>query len=516
MPGHTKKQPFTTADGGIDWDQVAVYYQEHTQETLASVGRLVGTSKDTVKAHLLKRKVAIRKRGLTPEQQEKLCEEYLAGVPPTQLMKKYNGAGVYQYLHKAGVKVHNPELSDQAKIEILDQYQQGISTLTLAKKYNVAQDTIRRDLRAKGVLAKRDKLSPQQFQDCIDRYQNGEEPEELAKEYEVHPHSIRTRLRKAGVPLRSQLLRPHEVEAMLRHYRPGCDLTKIGEQYGISSKGVSFHLRQSGERYQKYSLNHNAFSELTSESAYWLGFLMADGSVNDNNFVRINLAARDTHHLQKFLDFVDSSERPIYHSYRKAFGTNKGGPQAGIKFASAKMCHDLAKHGIVPRKVRITKTSSEALQCPSFWLGLLDGDGTIGIPSGRNSPVAAMLGTRRLLEQYQEFLSMHLPHERIPNLIHSAKRETPHLYNAHLHGAVAQYLLFLMYSERTSCLTRKQEKAQLAFQYRPKHSRHKLENLEVAKLQEAIEFRRQICLPETEAAILQSVDIIHQPDGEKD
>ncbi len=45
----------------------------------------------------------------------------------------------------------------------------------------------------------------------------------------------------------------------------------------------------------KYIINSNAFSTLTPESAYWVGFLMADGCIsNKGRSIKLQLAEVDS------------------------------------------------------------------------------------------------------------------------------------------------------------------------------------------------------------------------------
>ena len=46
-----------------------------------------------------------------------------------------------------------------------------------------------------------------------------------------------------------------------------------------------------------------------SEKAYWLGFIVADGYLNDDKkMLRIKLGNKDKHHLEKFIKFLDGDE----------------------------------------------------------------------------------------------------------------------------------------------------------------------------------------------------------------
>ena len=53
--------------------------------------------------------------------------------------------------------------------------------------------------------------------------------------------------------------------------------------------------------------NRHIFDEINSpEKAYWLGFIVADGYLNDDkNMLRIKLGNKDKSHLEKFIKFLE-------------------------------------------------------------------------------------------------------------------------------------------------------------------------------------------------------------------
>ena len=52
--------------------------------------------------------------------------------------------------------------------------------------------------------------------------------------------------------------------------------------------------------------NRHIFDNIDSaEKAYWLGFIVADGYLNDDkNMLRIKLGDKDKIHLEKFINFL--------------------------------------------------------------------------------------------------------------------------------------------------------------------------------------------------------------------
>ena len=57
--------------------------------------------------------------------------------------------------------------------------------------------------------------------------------------------------------------------------------------------------------YQNYTIkNPDLFSSInTEESAYWFGFLCADGHINKYNSIRLELSIKDKHMVFKFAKF---------------------------------------------------------------------------------------------------------------------------------------------------------------------------------------------------------------------
>ena len=66
----------------------------------------------------------------------------------------------------------------------------------------------------------------------------------------------------------------------------------------------------------KYHVNINKFSKISSEeSAYWLGFLYADGCMSEDSRIGVMLKSSDKHHLEKLKDFLEwDNEKARYEN----------------------------------------------------------------------------------------------------------------------------------------------------------------------------------------------------------
>lgn len=121
-------------------------------------------------------------------------------------------------------------------------------------------------------------------------------------------------------------------------------------------------------------VNHNAFSgSLSPEKAYWIGFLLADGCVDEKDRIILGLSSKDEDHVIKFQKFVKGE----YYSILKTSSNNA----STFRFTSHKMSSDLSKYGIVPRK---SLTNNFGLNIPKYLMshyirGIFEGDGSFHI-----------------------------------------------------------------------------------------------------------------------------------------
>lgn len=159
-----------------------------------------------------------------------------------------------------------------------------------------------------------------------------------------------------------------------------------------------------------YQVNDSFFSELNEKSAYWLGFLYADGYISKTeNCIRITLSAKDEDHLLKFKEDIKSESPITYHMnrYSEKYPLTK---KARISIFSKKIKEDLFNLGC---------SSSKSLTCkfpnlsktliPHFIRGYFDGDGSVYIikPYGRMKNPAigcSIIGNLEFMEVLREKL----------------------------------------------------------------------------------------------------------------
>lgn len=123
-----------------------------------------------------------------------------------------------------------------------------------------------------------------------------------------------------------------------------------------------------------YNLNEDCFNELTPETAYWIGFIAADGCIRINNThsftTLLCLSSVDDTHIEKWRDFMMSNQ-PLWYSKKR--------PVSSLTVSSKIIFEDLQKWGIKERKTY--EDCSHIRHIPDkykgyFITGLFDGDGS--------------------------------------------------------------------------------------------------------------------------------------------
>ena len=152
--------------------------------------------------------------------------------------------------------------------------------------------------------------------------------------------------------------------------------SEVARQLSLSKTVVSQWCKKFGivSNYRTHTLDENYFSIIDTEhKAYWLGFLMADGSM-DKTCTKwtLNISSNDEYMLSLLLKDLNSTST-IKHSINNGFEYSR------ILICSLKMCKDLIYHGIVPHKSgkEILPNTIPNDLVRHFIRGYMDGDGSI-------------------------------------------------------------------------------------------------------------------------------------------
>ncbi len=193
-------------------------------------------------------------------------------------------------------------------------------------------------------------------------------------------------------------------------YEQGASTYTVAEAHGIAPVTVRRTLERRGiprrpcwARACNLNMRHDCFAEVDDEeSAYWLGFLYADGCITESKN-RVDLVSKDQEHVAKFRDFV-GGEQKIYQVRGTGFGL--GATAYRYQVSSREIVHDLARWGCVPRKAAVIRMpdflASELVR--HFIRGFVDGDGCISYVTTRRVWQFYVCGNQLFLLELQRCL----------------------------------------------------------------------------------------------------------------
>ena len=172
---------------------------------------------------------------------------------------------------------------------------------------------------------------------------------------------------------------------------------------------------------RRYHCDERYFERLTSDSAYWVGFIAADGCIhirkrhsNNQFMLQLSSAIADRKHLKTFLDCLKSNH-PIL---------NAGKGCLSLQIGSYPLCIQLEQFGVTPRKsysLRLVRPTDPTLLF-AMLRGIVDGDGSFGLygasyqklkNNGIGRPVVLgrkyvriyVVGSRDVCEMFKEIFS---------------------------------------------------------------------------------------------------------------
>jgi len=138
------------------------------------------------------------------------------------------------------------------------------------------------------------------------------------------------------------------------------------------------------------------FKKLNPISAYWAGFIAADGVLSfRDSLVSITLNEKDIRHLQKFKKSIKTNAK---------IGYTKSNNSSHLSIYSKELFNSLLGLGITPNKsLTITKIKIPNSLTSYFIRGVFDGDGSI---SGRDASHVQfdIVGNKPFLEWIQDIL----------------------------------------------------------------------------------------------------------------
>lgn len=209
-------------------------------------------------------------------------------------------------------------------------------------------------------------------------------------------------------------------QQIIELFNKGLSAQKIADQLGFKRSTITLRmnklkLHRSNSFYRKKKYCNESFFEKidTEEKAYWLGFLFADGNVQQRGNSRlIKIAVCDKEICDKFLKSINADfktqtflEKDYYHPGYKHEVYH-------VEIYSEKMFNDLNILGCIPKKSLVLKFPDKSIfkseeLIRHFIRGYFDGDGwiTTGVRnSGKKYISIGFCGTLEFLSKLNEYI----------------------------------------------------------------------------------------------------------------
>lgn len=241
----------------------------------------------------------------------------------------------------------------------------------------------------------------------------------------------------------------------------------VAEKYGVTPQAILYQLKKRNlpsvkGGHRKRKLNEKRFTVLDEQSAYWLGFIMADGCLlrttklyKRPNRLVIQLSSIDRDHLEKFKEFLETDAEITTFTPKGTFSTND---ICRISVNSTELCKTLMDYGISERKTgnEIVPILPDRL-IRHFIRGYFDGDGCITIGS-RGYPSFSICGNRHLLSYIQVYLVSDC-NLNFTKIVKDKRHEN--IYSLHYTGNQTATIYDYLYKDSTIYLKRKRDKFNL-------------------------------------------------------
>lgn len=205
-----------------------------------------------------------------------------------------------------------------------------------------------------------------------------------------------------------------QIDYIIQDYLTNYSTPKLAKEFQVTNEAIQKVLKNNNVRLlslkeielKRYPRNSNAFSTITPESAYWLGFLDADGTILQNGEIRIQLSSIDEDQLYKFKKFLQASNNGVHR------GIYNERPISYFSITDQQLSTDLINLGCVHNKTYLLQFPSQIPQeyLSHFIRGFMDGDGSINYSFAKNYPDSRkyriqFAGTKDMLTGIKHFFN---------------------------------------------------------------------------------------------------------------
>jgi len=227
---------------------------------------------------------------------------------------------------------------------------------------------------------------------------------------------------------------------------------KVLKKYGIKIRTFSESATLSNKQRKFYRINDEYFKTESSNMAYILGFLAADGTVRKNtNEIKVTVSAVDR-------DFLVMLNEELESEYIvKDFITSQGYSASTLAFTSETIKHDLAAYNVVPTKTFNFKFPEKLNK--KYWIdfirGYFDGDGSVSTAGNCGIKWQLCSATEDVLKHVVDFF---YEEYGIPKVTVRKEKRVHDLFVIAYSTNATKKIYEILYSEDSLYLKRKKDK----------------------------------------------------------
>ena len=246
------------------------------------------------------------------------------------------------------------------------------------------------------------------------------------------------------------------------HWKCLCDCGN--EKIVCGNQLTQFKYKSCGCSRYKYEMNQSAFDTINEESAYWIGFWMADGCVSSKSaYCAIELQSKDSGHLLRFQNFLESN-CPVKYAFRP-----DGRNTCLFNFSSKKIKQSMLNYNVIPNKSKLATVPLSLCLNRHFWRGMIDGDGSIGcytINKGKVNEIKnrwniMLCGTEDICNGFLNFVK-----QSFNTKANCKKSKRKNVWKVVFQHKMASELIDILYSKANVSLYRKLEIAKVCINER--------------------------------------------------
>ena len=217
----------------------------------------------------------------------------------------------------------------------------------------------------------------------IELYNNGLSVVKIGKELSINSVTAFNILKRNKIDMRTKGGIYHlNDKDIIADYKNGVKIVDIAKKYNVDARTIYNYLQNNDIKrdyvYINKTLRRDYFRNIDSyDKAYFLGFIITDGCVTEDNCIKLQLGFKDFKILEVF------KEKTHNENSIKIAGPNRI-HECSWHCKSKEMQEDLKKYGVVFRKSEIVKfpiLKNENMMSHLI-RGLFDGDGWISCMCG--------------------------------------------------------------------------------------------------------------------------------------